>query len=203
MKRNVLLAITIALIIISAIIFLIFRTTPTGKAVMQEDSFSSVNSPHWTHMPLTYSIKNCKNQETIKTALFQIQAQTDDSVRFQETENPDLKISCEILENCYQNKTERRWFWIITTEAICEHEAGTAQITKLKRNKILNAEINLKETEKPDNCSETAIHEILHTFGFQHSESPESIMYPEKVSDSCSEKIDAEIISELMQKYSE
>ncbi len=201
MKKSTLLTIILTIVILSVIIFLIFRASPTGKVVMQEDSFPNTNSPHWTHMPVTYSIENCKNSETIKKAFSEIQTQTANSVQFAEAENPDITISCEILENCYQNKTERRWFWIITTEAICEHEAGTAQITKMKRNKILSAKINLKETEKPDACSETAIHEILHTFDVSHSEDPESIMYPEKVSDNCNEKIDSEIIDELVQKY--
>jgi len=202
MKKKILLAIILMLTLFSCIAFLVFRASPTGRIIMQEDSFSHVNSPHWTHMPLTYSVENCINSEKIKKALSEIQVQTNNSVYFKETDNPDLKISCAQLKNCYQNKTERRWFWIVTTEAICEHEAGTAQITKMKRNKILNAEINLAETEKFDNCSETVIHEVLHTFDFQHSENPESIMSPKKLNSSCNEKIDNAIVDELMQKYS-
>jgi hypothetical protein len=87
------------------------------------------------------------------------------------------------------------------TEAICSHETGTAQITKIKGNRIIHADINLVSTERNENCSETEIHEILHAFDYQHSKNNESIMYPEKAAGICNEKIDQNIIEDLASKY--
>ena len=181
---------------------LIFRASPTGKVVMQEDSFPRVTSPHWTHMPITYSIKNCNNSEVIYNAINKLELETDKSVYFQEADNPDIEISCISLENCYQEKI-RKWFlWIITTEVICEHESGTSKITKMKGNKIIKAEIDLVEIPgKEDNCSATELHEILHAFDYGHSEKPGVLMSPESIPGECNDNINAEIIKDLINKY--
>jgi len=192
--------IVIFLVFLALLIILLINFKFTGNIITETDNFSHLTGLHWTHMPLTYSIKNCENPDGIKKALSLITSQTNNAVYFEESINADIQFACSQLKDCYQNKTERRWFWIATTEAICEHEAGTAQITKMKINKILNAKINIIETGKEDNCSETQIHEILHVFNFQHSQNNESIMYPEKNSMQCNELIDKDIIAKL-EKY--
>jgi len=203
--RNNKVFVMILLLIIILIISIFSIKKLTGNIILIEDQFPKTKTPHWTHMPVTYSISGeCKNKtEYIQNAMNKIESSANNSVYFEDSQNPDINISCSYLENCYQNKKTRKWFWIITTETICAHESGTSQITSMRGNKILKAKINLAETEKLENCSETIIHEILHTFDFQHSENPESIMYPEKASSSCNEKIDGEIIKELIEKYNQ
>jgi len=195
-------AIVIAIILLTLLFLIYFFSSLSGYAVFEEDQFSEIKDLHWTHMPLTYSIdKSCENlAENTKKSLAIIENSTNKAVYFKEESNPDINISCSQVENCYEKKEERKWFWIITTEAICGHESGTAQI-KIKGNKIINARINLfSVSNKKDNCSETIIHEILHVFNYKHNENKSSIMYPEK-SEGCNEKIDKEIIEDLLKKY--
>lgn len=200
MDKKEILAIIIVLLIS---VFLVFFSSLTGNTIL-EDNYSHINGSHWTHMPLTYTInKNCNNRiDNINQAIQILENSAADKISFKEAaNNPDINLSCSFLDNCYENKTRRSWFWIITTEAICSHETGTAQITS-RGNKIIRADINLVSTEKQENCSETEIHEILHIFGYQHSENNESIMFPVKDSSKCNEKIDSSIIKDLVNKYS-
>ena len=158
----------------------------TGKVISSiEDEFPEIKTPHWTHMPITYSIdkKQCESQlNNIKKAFNNIQESTNSIVSFQEVQNNgDIEITCSFLENCYEERTERRWFWIITTEAICSHKSGKAQITKLRENKIINAKINLINLkEKQNNCTENILHEILHVFDYSHKQDNSSIIISKK-----------------------
>ena len=199
-KREIFIIILILAVAIASILFI---NNFTGNVIIQgADEFSQTNSPHWTHMPITYTLQNSCDKGKVARAMQNLADSTKKAVSFSHViSNADITISCSTLNNCYQNKTTKVWFWIITTEATCEHDAGEAQITKMRGNKILNAKINLADIkEKPDNCTETEIHELLHVFDYPHSESNESIMYPEATA-SCTEQIDPEIASDLIQKY--
>ena len=200
----------ISMIVLAVTIFLLsLAGTFTGRAIIQTDEFSHVKEPHWTHMPVTYSISGeCTEEPAIRNAFKIIENSTDSVVNFKEIKDnnknteSDIKILCSFVENCYEKKQETRWFWIITTEAICEHEAGEAQIKRLRGNKILQAEINLKQIpEIQENCSEVVIHELLHTFNYEHSENPESIMYPARNKEICNENIDPWVSLDLIEKY--
>lgn len=187
--------------IVSLVILIFFLYARFTGYIVKEDEFPTTKEMHWTHMPLTYSIANgCDNQK-IEKAINKLQAETNYAVSFKRAEkNADIEITCSYLKNCYENKTERRWFWLITTEAICEHETGSTKITKIKRNRIMKAKIQLTIIkEKQDNCTETEAHELLHAFGYNHSQNNESIMYPERKG--CNEDIDSDIVNDLIKKY--
>ena len=188
----------------------------------------------WSKMPVTYSIVNkdkCGSYEIrkIKRGFDRIQEATDDAVYFEEADNGDIEIKCSFIEDCYELKVDVRKEEGITYkyESICEYAKGIAQITEVRGNKILKANIEMvglsgfAETEGVGasgfyigSCGHptTEIHEILHTFGFGHKDDPESIMYFQEDSVALTlqkpgdcigsdKKIDKDIISELKEIY--
>lgn len=188
----------------------------------------------WEDMPITYQIMNkdgCGDYEVrqIHQAFERIENDTK-VVQFQEVEqNASLELTCTFLEDCYHKKIDIRKEEgvVYEYESICPHVAGTAQITKLEGFKIRKAEIALVGLA---GFAETAgrgasgfyvgscgyptveIHEILHTFGFGHSNRSESMMYDqtelvpytihkEGACIGSNKKIDQEIIDELVFVY--
>lgn len=211
-KREIFVLISISAIIILCLIFIsnftgnIIQETNlfSQSSIIQEtDQFSNIDSPHWTHMPLTYSVQDNCNKDKITKAMNLVEQSTNQAVSFNQVEsNADITITCQNLDNCYEKKQVRRWFWIITTEAVCEHEAGIAKITKMRANKILKADITLVNIkEKQSNCTDAELHELLHILSYEHSKNNESIMYPE-ASPECKEYIDKDIADDLIKKYS-
>ena len=78
-------------------------------------------------------------------------------------------------------------------------EGGPINITKLdKFNLIQHGEITLIKESK---CKVPliGIHEILHALGFDHSENPNSVMYP---TSNCNQEIGEDIINKINELYS-
>lgn len=173
---------------------------PGKEAELTGDEFYFLDKLHWTHMPITYFVVNeeeCGSYEVnkIKKAFREIENATNSVVYFKKIDRPaDIDITCSFLENCYEYKVDIRKEEgvIYRYETICAHEKGIAQITKIKGNKILKADIELiglagfaETTGKGasgfyiGSCghSTTEIHEILHTFGYGHVDDESSIMY--------------------------
>ena len=189
----------------------------------------------WEKMPITYQIMDkdeCGDYEIrqIYRAFEKLEEATGEVVRFEEVDqDPNLELSCEFIKGCYSKKIDiRKEEGIIyESEEICPHAAGTAQITKLEGFKIKKAEVTLIGL---DGFSETAgngasgfyigscghttveVHEILHTFGFGHTNNPESVMYHQtelvpytiQQEGAClgsDKKIDQQIIDDLLFVY--
>ena len=164
-----------------------------------QDTFYHVQKPHWTHMPISYSIlneKECGLYEAtrIKRAFSDIMLATNNSASFQKVNNSaDIEITCTFLENCYTTSVEITNEYVIRYETICGHRLGLAKTT-VEGNRIINANIELAglagfaETKREGpsgfyvgTCGHTTteIHELLHAFGYGHSEDNNSIMYSE------------------------
>jgi len=189
----------------------------------------------WGELPITYSVdeKSCGSYETrkIERGFNEIKNVTKGTVRFVKVAvNGNIGITCSFLENCYQQITDiDREAGIITrSESICAHKAGEAQITEKYGNIIKKAKIEMiglagfAESGKPGtsgfyigSCGHptTEIHEILHTFGYQHQNDTKSIMYYKGDSISytlqkegaclnSTKIIDPDIVKELMEVYS-
>ena len=159
---------------------------------------------HWTHMPVTYNIhnrahmlKDCGRYESnkIKRAFDRIENATNGIVNFKEVDNQkeaDIVLTCSLIEDCYKTKTDISDNWVTITETICEHAKGNANITDTESYKILKARVEIiglagfAETKHKGpsgfyfgSCGHptTEIHEILHNFGYEHINNPDSIMY--------------------------
>ncbi len=191
----------------------------------------------WEKMPLAYQILNkddCGAYETRKIgrALARIQEATNNVVQFQEVEeDANLEFRCKFIKDCYKKKIDirREEGVIYEYESICPHEAGIAKITDYQGFTIKKATIDIiglagfAETSGHGasgfyvgSCGHPAveIHEILHTFGFGHTNNSESIMYhqaelvpytilQEGACTGSEKKIDLEIIDDLLFIYGE
>lgn len=83
-------------------------------------------------------------------------------------------------------------------------EGGAREIIKAGRyNVITSGVILLYDDVKGVKCSwpNIELHELLHVFGFGHSEDKNSLMYP--YLESCDQKLDEDIISNLKELYSQ
>lgn len=151
------------------------------SAEEERDMFSSTDKPHWKHMPLVYKFNEerlCEDEQKkrIKSAFQEVEKETKNIINFAEGDNPDIIISC------YHYKKESEYFLNKTI--------GEANIFR-DNNIIDKAIINLYQVNDSCNLPSKEIHEILHVFGYQHTEDENSILYPEE---NCKDRVDEEFI---------
>ena len=199
-----------------------------------KDEFYYADKLHWTHMPITYYLneKQCGPYETtrIKRALGSIINATNNIVTFKKVNSSvaaDINVSCTFVEKCYETSVDIYSDYVIRYETICKHELGLTKAI-IEGNIITEADIELfglagfAETkhEGPSGfyvgtCGHTITetHELLHAFGYHHSQDNNSIMYPDadvfglitQQSGACkgSEKqIDKDIVENMIKTYS-
>ncbi len=210
---------------------------PTAEVVRPgvKGEFSHMDKPHWRHMPLAYSILNeeeCGKYESnrIRRALADITNVTSNVVSFRKanaSETADVEITCTFIEDCYRITTEITDEYTVRYETICGHKLGIASTTWLG-NQIVKAEIELfglagfAETKREGpsgfyvgTCGHaiTEVHELLHGFGYPHSDDNRSIMYPsadtfslvtqkEGACVGSDKEIDTGIVEDLVRTYS-
>lgn len=215
-------------LIVFIIIFNISQYEPPNKIqnqtnislLTQEDYFSKVTSPHWTHMPLTYSIdSDCKEiQESRIINAMNIISDNINSITFEEeSSEPDILFSCSYIEDCYEAQTGY----------ICPHETSRVTLTKANNNWIARAKIEffgLKGFFEEGKSSVSGfvinscgplnkeIQSILLAFDYEQNENPKSILFNQEnfyfgkdyyEEEDCKEmkEIDEGIIKDLEIKY--
>ncbi|MBR9704531.1 hypothetical protein GOV12_03910 [Candidatus Pacearchaeota archaeon] len=130
-----------------------------------KDDYYYIEEEHWSHMPLTYSIdEKCSNKKKVKYAFSEIQRATDNQVSFiKGNENPDIEIICK-------NKPISEDY----IKTLAESGADEYKVD----NTIYHATIYFySSTHSSGYYPMIEIHEILHTFGFDHNDNINSIMY--------------------------
>ena len=199
---------------------------------VSEESEETINKLHWENLPVKYNIINEKvcgsyQSNKIKRAFDKIENATNKVVQFEKVDSgANIEISCTFIEDCYKKTVEITDDYILKSESICSFNRGIA-FTKFLGNKIQSAHIEFvglagfSETTGRGasgfyigSCGHenTEIHEILHTFGYNHLQGPASIMYFREdgvgytlhKDDECKgskKEIDQEIIDDSLDTY--
>lgn len=176
------------------------------EEIQLKDTFSKVNRLHWTHMPLIYKFEepicNSYRAQKIREAFEEINSETNGSVSFIESENPDIIIYCSVTVKDEQKLQGD--YWVETL--------GEGGISAYYGNRVINATIIFYPTTT--SCGyfpSVEIHEILHTFNYPHNNRPCSIMYSGEENcryilenqDICGKPhIDDDIVKSLIETYS-
>jgi len=107
--------------------------------------------------------------------------------------NPDIEISCS------ENKKES-----INEDYFIAGEGGAKEIIQTTRYSVItNGTVLLYKETNIQKCdwANVELHELIHVFGFGHSDNLNSLMYP--YIENCDQKLDDSIIKELIRLYSE
>tara|TARA_Y100000034_G_scaffold21160_1_gene24351 strand:+ start:17771 stop:18742 length:972 start_codon:yes stop_codon:yes gene_type:complete len=108
-------------------------------------------------------------------------------------EGVDIEISCSGQEG------------VVEGEYFIAGEGGAKEIILTERYNIINQGVVLLHGNPHGflECSwaNVELHELIHVFGFDHSENPDSLMY--SLLESCSQRLDESIINELKTLYSQ
>lgn len=186
----------------------------TGKVILEDnienlsesgDMFSSINELHYGNMPITYALKEeCGAVMTkrIKQAFDIISNETGNIVVFEDisdklvNEYPVADISIY----CHTELEENKGFYTSGNAAYYTNKINPNLITMSDINFYkVNPNANNQFSGGCTGYPNTEIHEILHTFGFEHKEGY-SIMNP--VSDGCRiTMIEEEITDKLKEIY--
>ncbi len=151
----------------------------------------------FNHNEITYTIEQIcpeKTRQRVLSAFIELSNQTNNLIKFIPTNNqPDIEVICS------ENSTES-----ISEEYFVAGEGGAKEIVFTgKYSVISNGTIYLYENKETKECDwpNVEIHELLHVFGFDHSTDSESLMYPYLTS--CEQKLDKDILDNLIEIYSQ
>ncbi|MDP2925009.1 MAG: CARDB domain-containing protein [Nanoarchaeota archaeon] len=174
-----------------------------NKDIVENISLSDVKQFYpnmkFNHNNISYFIyADCdlaKSSRVIKA--FNILSEEIGYINFYDSiKNADIEVICS--ENDKQKLNSEKEFFIAG-------EGGAREIVKTgKNNVIINGTILLykySQNYKQCNAPNVEIHELIHVFGFDHSENKNSLMNPYLIS--CNQKIDESIVLELKRLYSE
>ena len=199
--------------LLSIVIYLLYQNLPgepeLGKVFVQElidnnDSkiLSDVKqfypNTKFNHNPISYKFDGDCDSEERKNMLdaFNIVSEMINQMTFSEVfSSPDIEISCSINE---PPEIEGHYF--------VAGEGGAKEIIQTGRYNIITTGIILlynNDNSKTSNCNYPGVelHELMHVFGFDHSNNENSLMYP--YLNSCEQVLDQSIIAELRRIYSD
>ncbi|MEM0465320.1 MAG: matrixin family metalloprotease [Candidatus Pacearchaeota archaeon] len=154
----------------------------------------------FNHNDISYKfIKGCSDNEKVRVIqAFDNLSNSVGVISFYQTlrDDPDIEVYC--LDNSFPVPSENSDFFIAG-------EGGAKEVIQTGRYNVISSGAiyiysNLHNSPRC-NWPNVELHEIIHVLGFNHSKNPNSLMYP--VLQSCDQKLDSVIISELKRLYSE
>lgn len=201
----------ILLLILAFLFYLFYEYVPldyqTSNVFIPAKEFGTINlsfqvkqfypNMKFNHNKISYNIEDACSEEKKSRMIeaFRLLTLEVPEISFYPASNkPDIIVMCtQHLEEF----TGRNFF--------IAGEGGAEQIIQTKRFNVITKGIVLLY-DHSHNSLECAwpiveLHELTHVFGFQHSEDKESLMYP--YIESCSQKLDQEIISDLRTLYAQ
>jgi hypothetical protein len=205
-----LLFLIIALFLIFYLIYVLYSNIPGNpknlNIILENNSEILGNSKlqfypnmKFNHNNISYFINNdCDSLKTQKVIdAFSLISQQVELINFYPIfQNPDIEIICSENKE-YEKDIEKDYF--------IAGEGGAKEIIRTKDYSIItNGTVFLYQANfKTLQCDFPAVelHEILHVFGFAHSEDKDSLMYYHL--SSCTQKLDQSIINELNKLYSQ
>ncbi len=173
----------------------IFMKEPSlPKTDASEELTQFLPNMRFASTKLSYGVYDDCNSEKkgkIELALAIISNETEILSFYEKNYNDaQIKISCSIEKRGKGNNT------------FIAGEGGPSKMLNLSVYPlIIEGEVFLYETEQRKKCDypNVEIHELMHVFGFDHMNDPDSILYPYS---SCSQRLTEEIISEIKRIYS-
>jgi hypothetical protein len=149
----------------------------------------------FNHKNISYEIDPLCSEDKKKRviAAFEYLSNEVDKIVFNENLNSDIEISCSELKKDIEG------------DYFIAGEGGAREIVDTGRYNIINKGV-ISLYENPHGSIKCdwpniELHELMHVFGFEHSTDKNSIMYP--FMESCDQKLDSSIITELNKLYSE
>ena len=167
--------------------------------IIQNQTFSEVRQFYpnmkFNHNSISYQINSdCDGEKKARMIdAFNNLASKVRIISFHEVaDNADIDISCS------ENKKES-----IEEKHFVAGEGGAKEIIQTDRYNVINDGLIFLYQKANRNCdwANVELHELVHVFGFGHSENPDSLMYP--ILEDCDQDLDEEIIVELKRLYSE
>jgi len=152
----------------------------------------------FNHNSISYKINpDCdeEKKERMLSAFNELSAKVNTISFYESSDEADIDIACSKEAESLE-KLEEGFF--------IAGEGGAREVVKTERyNVITSGVILLYETKKGIKCQwpNVELHELLHVFGFAHSEDENSLMAP--LLESCEQKLDESIIDELNRLYSQ
>jgi len=213
MSRSGILLFSIALVLLavtlSVLAYVIYQYLPGDPKIL---NVSTGNPPNLTTANLSYEVEqfapnmkfnhnsisykinqDCKEEKRERMIeAFNELAGRVGFINFYEDNDGEIEVSCS-------QKAEHQ----IDKDYFIAGEGGAEEVIITERYHVITGGVILLYDNSKGIVCEWAnieLHELLHVFGFMHSENKESLMYP--LLESCDQKLDESIISDLKELYS-
>jgi len=154
------------------------------------------SSMKFNHNSISYNIDSACNVEKTNRmieAFNELENKVGIISFYSVSQNPDIEVSCSEEE---KHSIDEDYF--------IAGEGGAKEIIQTERYNVITQGVILLygDPHKASKCKwpNIELHELLHVFGFDHSEDENSLMYP--YLESCSQRLDEGIISDLKHLYS-